>query len=95
VAAFVLLRLFPALRPFRRLILGSSEQAGEGYSVQGPEAAGLEGRRGRALTDLRPAGKAEFDGEVLAVESDGEYLEAGSTVQVVEASGNRILVRKG
>jgi membrane-bound serine protease (ClpP class) len=47
------------------------------------------------VTDLRPAGKAEFDGEVLAVESDGEYVEAGSPVQVVEVAGNRILVRKG
>jgi membrane-bound serine protease (ClpP class) len=94
VAAFALFRLFPAVAPFRRLILGSSEQAGEGYTVQGPEAAGLAGRKGRAVTDLRPAGKAEFDGEVLAVESDGEYVEAGSPVQVVEVAGNRILVRK-
>lgn len=95
VAAFVLLRLFPAVGPFRRLILGSSEQAGEGYTVQGPETAVLTGRKGRAVTDLRPAGKAEFDGEVLAVESDGEYVEAGSPVQVVEVAGNRIVVRKG
>jgi len=95
VAAILLFRLFPALRPLRRLILDSSEKAEEGYSAQGPEAAGLEGRAGRAVTDLRPAGKAEFDGEVLAVESDGEYVEAGSPVRIVEAAGNRIVVRRG
>jgi membrane-bound serine protease (ClpP class) len=96
VAVFLLLRFFPALNPLRRLILGSSEQASEGYAVQGrEETARLVGKKGRAVTDLRPAGKAEFDGEVLAVESDGEYVEAGSPVEVVEAAGNRILVRKG
>jgi membrane-bound serine protease (ClpP class) len=96
VAVFVLARFFPAIRPFRRLILGSSEEAKEGYSVQAPqEAAELVGKRGRAVTNLRPAGKAEFDGEVLAVESDGEYVEAGSPVRIVEAAGNRIVVRKG
>jgi membrane protein implicated in regulation of membrane protease activity len=28
------------------------------------------------------------------VETDGEFLEAGTTVEIIEVSGNRILVRR-
>ena len=43
---------------------------------------------------LRPAGTAEFDGERLDVVSEGEYLEAGTRVQIVRTEGRRIVVRK-
>jgi membrane-bound serine protease (ClpP class) len=46
------------------------------------------------VTALRPAGKADFDGEILVVETDGEFVEPGSPVEVFEVSGNRILVRR-
>jgi len=54
----------------------------------------LLGKRGAAITTLRPSGKAEFEGEVLPVETDGEFLSIGDSVQIIEVSGNRIIVRK-
>ena len=50
--------------------------------------------KGVSVTTLRPAGKAEFGDEVLNVETEGEFVEAGVKVEVVEVSGNRIIVRK-
>jgi len=79
----------------KRLILESSQEATAGYTVQSLEASALlSGRRGTAVTALRPAGKADFDGEILVVETDGEFVEPGSPVEVFEVSGNRILVRR-
>ncbi|MBN1838028.1 MAG: nodulation protein NfeD [Spirochaetales bacterium] len=95
VLAAVLFRSFRKVPVFRRLILDSAQEASEGYTAQAEEiTGGLLGRKGTATTPLRPAGKAEFDGEVLVVETDGEYLETGTAVEVIEVSGNRILVRR-
>jgi membrane-bound serine protease (ClpP class) len=50
--------------------------------------------KGVAVTTLRPSGKAEFGDEVLNVETDGEFVETGTTVEVMEVIANRIVVRK-
>jgi membrane-bound serine protease (ClpP class) len=95
VLLVLLLRIFPRAPGLKRLILESSQETTAGYTVQSLEtSAVLAGRRGTAVTALRPAGKADFDGEVLAVETDGEFIEPGSLVEVFEISGNRILVRR-
>jgi membrane-bound serine protease (ClpP class) len=54
----------------------------------------LVGRHGTASTLLRPAGKAEIDGRVVDVVSDGGMIAAGSLIEVVHASQNRIVVRE-
>jgi membrane-bound serine protease (ClpP class) len=52
------------------------------------------GKQGRAASALRPAGKAEIDGEYLDVFSDGVYIEAGTPIEVVRHEGNRVIVRE-
>ena len=54
----------------------------------------LVGRRGKAMSTLRPAGRADFGGEPLDVVTDGELIEAGEAVEVAEVHGNRIVVRR-
>jgi membrane-bound serine protease (ClpP class) len=57
------------------------------------------GTIGTAITDLRPAGSAEFhddtvnDVRVTDVVSDGAFIRAGTRVTVRESTGNRVLVR--
>ena len=95
VLLVLLLRIFPRAPGLKRLILDSSQETTAGYTVQSLEASALlTGKRGTAVTALHPAGKADFDGEVLVVETDGEFIEPGSLVEVFEISGNRILVRR-
>jgi membrane-bound serine protease (ClpP class) len=90
-----ILRIFPRTPGLKRLILESSQDTLAGYTVQTAESSALlTGRRGTAVTSLRPAGKAEFEGEVLVVETDGDFVEAGQPVEIIEVSGNRIMVRK-
>ena len=95
VLLVVILRIFPRTPGLKRLILESNQDTMAGYTVQSLESSALlTGRRGKAITSLRPAGKAEFEGEVLVVETDGEFIEPGSQVEVIEVSGNRIVVRR-
>jgi len=95
VAVVVLLRVFPRTPGLKRLILSTTQDSSAGYTVQSLESSsGLLGSRGVAVTALRPAGKAEFSGETLVVETDGEFIEPGSSVEIIETSGNRIVVRR-
>ena len=85
----------PQIKLFSRLTLKAAQTAEEGFTVQTrEEESRLAGKRGITVTKLRPVGKAEIEGEILYVETDGEFVEAGQEVEVIEVSGNRIRVRK-
>jgi membrane-bound serine protease (ClpP class) len=53
----------------------------------------LVGQQGTATTNLMPAGKAEFDGQLVDVIAEGMPIDRGQSVVVVKARGNRVLVR--
>jgi membrane-bound serine protease (ClpP class) len=85
----------PQIKLFSRLTLKAAQTVEEGFTVQTKEEEiRLKGKRGITVTKLRPVGKAEIDDEVLFVETDGDFVEAGENIEVVEVSGNRIIVRK-
>lgn len=53
----------------------------------------LVGAEGIALTDLRPVGIAEFQGQRLEVFAETRLIERGTKVRVTVAEGNQIKVR--
>ena len=53
----------------------------------------LIGVRGVTTTHLRPAGKAEIARELIDVIAEGEPLDRGTPVIVVDAHANRVVVR--
>lgn len=65
------------------------EQAG---SLVGAQAA--VGLQGVAVSVLRPAGKAQFGDRILDVVSDGPFIPAGSSIEIVSATRTRIVVRQ-
>ncbi len=91
LASLLVLRyIFPRLSP---VIDGPYLAASlENVRVQPPGTSPLPGATGRAITPLRPAGKVEIDGENHDVVTQGDFLDRGSLVRVVEVSGNRIVV---
>ncbi|MFA6111311.1 MAG: NfeD family protein, partial [Candidatus Latescibacterota bacterium] len=94
VLSIVFIRALPRFSTFNRLILGSQISAAEGYvSSPAEHDAELTGRRGTALSNLRPAGIGLFDGQRLDVVTDGEYIERQTPIQIVEARGSRVVVR--
>ena len=91
----ILIQLFPRIGLFNKLILQTSQQQTDGYSIQPPEkTAQLIGRRGIASTTLRPSGKAVFDGETFVVEADGGFIDAGTEIEIKCADSNRIVVKE-
>jgi membrane-bound serine protease (ClpP class) len=52
------------------------------------------GDEGEALKPLRPSGKAKIGAVSVDVISDGEFIESGTRIRVIEISGNRIVVEK-
>jgi membrane-bound serine protease (ClpP class) len=87
-------RLLPKIPLFSSILLDPKRPL-EVYSnaaTQGQSNEQLLGKHGRALTDLRPAGKMDVEGEPIDVVTDGRFVEKGSDLEVVKVEGNRILV---
>jgi len=49
---------------------------------------------GISATDLRPAGMAVINSQRLDVVTDGEYIDAGTSIVVTGVTGNQIIVGK-
>ena len=74
------------------LMLKDATDKASGYTGGADKSVYL-GKTGKTITELRPAGAAELDGERLDVVSQGGFVEAGVDVEVIEVSGNRIVVK--
>lgn len=94
--AWLISRKMGMLPIFKRLILSPPESGEETSSIS--EKAKTHtlvkvGEWGVAESVLRPAGKARFQSRSVDVVADGAYVEAGSPVQVIDISGNRVVVQ--
>jgi len=76
-----------------KLILNESTSSEQGFDSARNYSA-LLGISGVALTVLRPVGEAEIRGRRYDVVTQGEYIEKGTQIKVVETEGNRIVVEK-
>lgn len=73
-------------------LLGGVLSREEGYVASLPRPD-LEGMDGIALTDLRPAGTAQFGDERVDVVSEAGWIAVGSPVRVLRSEGYRHVVR--
>ena len=73
------------------LVLKSKADDDTGY-IAPKDYSFLLGQRGEAITVLRPTGTAEFDGEKVDVITEGEFIQAGSQVEVIKVEGFKIIV---
>lgn len=90
--AWVLLRVVPQSRVVRGITLQAvAGGTSAPVPVRDPSLPKV-GARGRALTPLRPSGKAEFAGRIHDVQAVGAMVDAGGEVTVVRASGYSIEV---
>jgi membrane-bound serine protease (ClpP class) len=92
--------LGPKTKMFDRLTLKTkidqTASDGSGWQDDGGIASDykdLPGKSGKAVTILRPIGKAEIEGETFQVEADGAFVENGASIKVVKVQGNTIIVR--
>lgn len=57
------------------------------------ELQALTGQQGSATTPLRPSGTARLGGAFVSVQTNGEFVESGTLVEVVDVEGNRVYVK--
>lgn len=86
-----LFKFFPNFRFGKRLVLDSNIQ-----SVSQPTESlqALFGKSGTAESTLRPAGTAIIGDSRIDVVTNGEYIEAGSPIKVVQVEGVRVVVSR-
>ena len=96
VGVSLLARFLPSIPIFRSLFLSSSSPAGPSIAPVvtelGAAATVSAGESGVALSILRPSGRAEISGGVFDVMTNGEFLEAGTKIQVLAVNGQNIIV---
>ena len=105
---FWLNRFLPRMPLLNRLILTTSSAGSSAPAANHPAAATSEvslrwpprGAMGKAISELRPGGTAEFfdptiaDKRIAFVVSESGYLSAGTNLVVREVDGPSIIVRK-
>jgi membrane-bound serine protease (ClpP class) len=100
IVAYFLSRFLPKLEFLSGLILTPSakKEAERLISSTGlPESSDRSvrvGGKGKALTILRPAGKAKFGDFFVDVVAEGDFIDKDSEVEIIEIHGNRVVVKK-
>lgn len=94
VTGWVIMRTLPKnMRLYRSgIMLGEVTGRETGYlsaAVRGE----LVGRRGVAVTDLRPAGVGRFEGERVDIVAEEGWLTSGTPIEIVRSEGYRHVVR--
>ncbi|MGB9664859.1 MAG: NfeD family protein [Ignavibacteria bacterium] len=93
IVLFILWKFLPGIPIWSRLVLSTTENQKEGF-VSNPDLSHLIGKKGRALSLLRPAGIALIDGKRYDVVSEGEFIQKDEEIKVKEVIGSKIIVIK-
>jgi len=79
-------------RAWQRMVLERQTDRASGYTSAPASLEDLVASTGVALTPLRPAGRAQFDEQIVDVVTEGDFIESGDPVEVLAVHGNRIVV---
>lgn len=94
IIAMALGRYLPETPVWHRIALVRQMRREEGFSAQPAGMETLLGKTGVARTSLRPAGIALIEGRPVDVVTEGEMLEPGTPVKVIQVAGNRVVVER-
>ena len=75
------------------IVLDDEQRRETGFTSARPYDA-LIGKKGIAITDLRPSGTGEFEGKEYDIISEGKYISKGTNLVVLEVEGVRIVVKE-
>lgn len=92
IVLYFLVKTLPKTNIWNKLILSKGIKATSGYTSN-KGFKHLIGLNGEALTDLRPAGTAIFEGKRFDVVTQGDYIVKDSKIEVIETEGSKIVVK--
>ena len=94
VSGSILVWRFIKSGAWKRFVLENQEDKTSGFQSADESLKILEGKTGTSLTMLRPAGKAEIEGQKIDVVSEGNFIDSNSEIKVLKVEGSRVVVRK-
>lgn len=89
ILLFLMMKFLPRVKFIDDHLLPTTLNSGTGLDVKD-----RSGVTGRALTDLKPSGKVELEGQVMEAMSEGQFIAKGETVCVISEDGMGIIVEK-
>lgn len=93
VVGVIAWKFLPKSSLFKRIVLSSAETKKQGFQ----SAASLDiylGKTGKALSALRPSGRASIEGKSLDVITEGEFIDKDRNIQVIKVEGSKIIVKE-
>ena len=93
VVLTIAFKIFPKTSLGKRMIAQGSDTPKDERQAVVQDEKTLIGQIGITKTQLRPAGAVDISGVAYDVVTEGNVIESEKEVQVVEVSGNRIVVR--
>ena len=97
IVMVLLARYLPQTSVYQRFALATVIPSGPSLSEPSREFHAAvrvsPGAAGKALTTLRPSGKAQFGDHVVDVVTEGDFIAAETAVSVVSADGMRVVVK--
>ena len=93
IAAMILGQYLPKSALFKKMQLSAATNSAEGYTTALSEAKALLGTTGVAETNLRPSGKGRFGDRLVDVVTEGDLIERGNRITIVEVQGSRVVVK--
>lgn len=93
VLFFAMLGLFRRLNVWHRMTLKTKQYKEAGYVAPSSDLALHVGKTGTSLTPLRPSGTVEVFGRRMDVVTEGEFIPAGTAIEVIRVEGARVIVR--
>ncbi len=96
IVILVGMRFLPGTRVGNRLVLAGAVPQGASIPASGSveKSESFVGWTGEATTDLRPSGKGLFQGRLLDIISEGEFVARGESLRVTRHEGSRIVVAR-
>lgn len=79
---------------WKRLSLSTRQSNSEGYVAPSKELECYMGCEGVAISQLRPAGTADFGGVRLDVVTEGGFIDRATRIKVIAVEGTRVVVRE-
>ena|SRR5690625_73885 len=92
--AFSFLKIFKRREMWSKIALKDRLTKESGYTSLNEEYEQLLNKTGVTMTDLRPVGTIRIDEKEYSAISNAQWIKKGTTVQVEQVDGTRILVKE-
>ncbi len=91
VALVVWIKYFPDTRFGQKMMMSQHLASAKSADAK---LAELVGKKGKSVSELRPAGFATIDGRRIDVVTRGEMISKNEEVEVIKVEGSRVIVTK-